>query len=63
MVVGLTKASASEMAGNSMGKPPACSTPRLTSSTRWRKWPWQGLMSDQVLTMAMMGLPTQSSGA
>jgi hypothetical protein len=37
MVVGLTKFSASDMAGSSIGKPPACQTPRFTSSTRARK--------------------------
>ncbi len=51
------------MAGSSTGKPPACRMPRLTSSTRWRKWAWQGLMSDQVFRMAMSGLPIHSSGA
>jgi hypothetical protein len=56
MVVGLTKLSDSEIAGSSSGKPPACSTPRLTSSTRCLKWV-AGLMSDQVLRMAMTGLP------
>ncbi|MNM78602.1 hypothetical protein D3C81_905120 [compost metagenome] len=63
MVVGLTELSESEMAGSSTGKPPACRMPRLTSSTRWRKWAWQGLMSDQVFRMAMSGLPIHSSGA
>ena len=62
MVVGLTSDSDSEIAGSSIGKPPACSTPRLTSSTRCLKWPWQVPMSLQVLMMAITGLPTQSSG-
>ena len=34
MVDGLTKVSDSEIAGSSIGKPPACSTPRLTFSAR-----------------------------
>ncbi len=63
MVVGLTIGSDSDIAGSSSGKPPACSTPRLTSSTRCLKWVWQGLMSDQVLTIAITGLPAQSACA
>jgi hypothetical protein len=31
--------------------------PRFTSSARWRKWLWQGLMSLQVLMIAITGLP------
>ena len=57
MVVGFCIGSASDIAGISTGKPPACQTPRFTSSARWRKWVWQGLMSDQVLMMAITGLP------
>ena len=63
MVVGLTNGSDSESAGSSMGKPPACSTPRFTSSARARRWAWQGLMSLQVLTMPITGLPRQSSAS
>ena len=58
MVVGFWNGSDSEIAGISTGKPPACQTPRLTSSARSRKWLWQGLMSLQVLMMAMTGLPS-----
>ena len=57
MVVGFCITSASDIAGISTGKPPACQTPRFTSSTRCLKWVWQELMSDQVLMMAMTGLP------
>jgi len=57
MVVGFCIGSASEIAGISTGKPPACQTPRFTSSARCRKCVWQGLMSDQVLMIAMTGLP------
>ena len=63
MVVGFTWLSDSDIAGNSIGKPPAWKTPRFTSSTRCRKWAWQGLASDQVLRMAITGRPAQSSGA
>ena len=63
MVVGLTKLSETESAGSSTGKPPAIRMPRLTSSTRVLKWLWQGCRSDQVLTMAITGLPVHSSGA
>ena len=58
MVVGFMKLSDSVSAGISTGKPPASSTPRFTSSTRCLKWTWQGLRSDQVLRMPMIGLPT-----
>ena len=37
IVVGLTKVSDSEIAGSSIGKPPLCSTPRLTFSARDRR--------------------------
>ena len=57
MVVGFCMVSASAIAGISSGKPPACQMPRLTSSARWRKWVWQWLMSDQVLMIAITGLP------
>ena len=61
MVEGLTIGSASDIAGSSIGSPPACSTPRLTSSARSRRWPWQALISLQVLMMPMTGLPRQSA--
>ncbi len=63
MVVGFTKLSDSDSAGSSSGRPPACSTPRFTSSTRSLKCMWQGCASDQVLRIAITGLPAQSSGA
>ncbi len=63
MVVGLTKLSETEIAGSSTGKPPAIRIPRFTSSTRCLKWAWQGWRSDQVLRIAMTGLPVHSSGA
>ncbi len=57
MVVGFCMGSDRDIAGISTGKPPACQTPRLTSSARPRKCVWQGLMSDQVLMIAITGLP------
>ena len=57
MVVGFTNGSESEIAGSSRGKPPAWRTPRFTSSTRSLKWTWHWLMSDQVLMIAITGLP------
>jgi len=51
------KASPSDIAGISTGKPPACQTPRLTSSARSRRWLWQEFMSLQVLMMPITGLP------
>ena len=58
---GLDEGLASDIAGSSTGKPPACQTPRLTSSARCRKCVWQGLMSLQVLMMPITGLPMKSS--
>jgi hypothetical protein len=49
--------SAKVIAGSSTGNPPACQAPRLTPSTRCLKCAWQGLMSLEVLTMAMTGFP------
>ena len=57
MVVGFTMTSESEIAGSSIGNPPACNTPRFTSSTRVLKWAWHWLMSDQVLRIPITGLP------
>src|SRR3989440_9944897 len=61
MVVGFTMTSASDIAGSSIGKPPACNTPRFTSSARWRRCVWQGLISLQVLMIAITGRPAQSA--
>jgi hypothetical protein len=60
IVVGFWKFSDSVRAGISTGKPPACQIPRLPSSARVRKCAWQGLMSLQVLTIAITGLPANS---
>ena len=50
-----------ESTGISIGKPPACQTPRFTSSARVRKCAWQVLASLQVLRIAITGLPLKSS--
>ncbi len=63
MVVGFMYVSPRESTGISSGKPPACQTPRFTSSARVRRWAWQGLASLQVLRMAITGLPRKSSAA
>jgi hypothetical protein len=63
MLVGFMYCSVTGCAGSSTGKPPACQTPRFTSSARVRKWKWQGLSSDQVLTMPITGLPRKSLSA
>src|SRR5471032_2723263 len=49
-----------EKTGNSTGKPPASSTPRFTCSASLRKCALQGVSSDHVLQMPMMGLPWNS---
>ena len=61
--VGFWNDSDSVATGNSIGKPPASSTPRLTCAARSRRCMWQPFISDQVLRMAMIGLPKCSSGA
>ena len=55
--MGFIIGSPSDIAGSSTGKPPACQTPRFTSSARSRKCAWQGFISLQVLTMPITGLP------
>ena len=59
--VGFMNVSPSVISGISIGNPPACQTPRLTSSARSRKCAWHGFASLQVFRMAMMGLPAMSS--
>ena len=61
MVVGFMYVSPSVSTGISIGNPPACHTPRFTSSARCRKWVWHGFASLQVLRMAMTGLPYSSA--
>ena len=61
MVLGFMYVSPSVMTGISIGKPPACQMPRLTSSARTRKCVWHGFASLHVFRMAMTGLPEMSS--
>src|SRR5699024_1152957 len=60
IAVGLKVDSPLENTGNSTGKPPASSTPFLTCSASLRKWALQGVSSDQVLQIPMIGLPWNS---
>ena len=62
IVVGFMYVSPTDSTGISSGKPPACHTPRFTSSARMRKWVWHELASLQVLRMAMTGRSPYSSG-
>src|SRR3954453_10283861 len=57
MVVGFISDSPSDITGNSSGKPPACSTPRLTDSARPRRWTLQFTSSLQLLQIPISGLP------
>src|SRR6516162_7204715 len=61
--VGLQYVSDRVDAPNSTGKPPACHTPRLTCSARSRRCIWHGFSSDQVLMIAMTGLPACSTAS
>ncbi len=57
IVEGFWNGSESDIAGISTGNPPACQTPRLTSSALSLKWAWQGFMSLQVLMIPTTGFP------
>src|SRR5258705_13829288 len=61
IVVGFIRISPSEMVGNSSGKPPAESTPRLTASATERRWALQLVSSDQELAMPITGRPSNIS--
>ncbi len=61
MGLGFMYVSVMENAGISTGNPPACHTPRFTASARSRRCAWQGLISLQVLMMAITGRPVKSS--
>src|SRR5579871_6041506 len=61
MGLGFMYISVMEKAGISTGNPPACQTPRFTISARSRRCRWQGLISLQVLMMAITGRPVKSS--
>src|SRR5690606_426303 len=58
IAVGLIKVSPNDITGNSTGNPPASKMPFFTDWARSRKWPLQGVSSDQVLQMPMTGLPS-----
>ena len=60
MALGRSVSSPRDMAGNSSGTPPASQTPRFTWSASSRSEALQGLRSDQLLQMPMIGLPWNS---
>src|SRR5262249_23000920 len=55
IAVGFISVSPSEIAGNSTGRPPADSTPRLTASVIARKWRLQLTSSEKELQMPTTG--------
>ena len=59
MAVGRRLVSPSDITGNSSGTAPDSHTPRLTCSASSRKWPLQGVSSDHVLQMPMIGRPSK----
>ena len=63
MLVGFWKVSLTAIAGSSTGNPPACHTPRFTSSARCGNARGTGVRSLQVLMIAITGLPLKSSRA
>ena len=60
MALGRSVSSPRDIAGNSSGTPPASQTPRFTCSASSRSEALQGLRSDQLLQMPMIGLPWNS---
>ena len=58
MVVGRMLYSPSDMTGNSIGKPPACHTPRLTASASPRRCALQCVSSLHELQIPIIGLPS-----
>ena len=59
-LVGLRKTSPNEIVGNTSGRPPAASTPRLTASISSGKWRWQLLKPERVSAMPMTGFASMS---
>src|SRR3954447_7293354 len=51
------------MTGNSRGKPPACSTPRLTDSASPRRCTLQLTSSDHELQMPITGFPRKAESS
>ena len=62
MVVGRMLYSPSDIAGNSIGKPPACHTPRLTASASPRRCALQCVSSLHELHTPIIGLPSYADG-
>ena len=62
IVVGFIRFSPSEIVGNSSGRPPAASTPRLTASASPRKCRLQLTSSDHELQMPTTGRPSRADG-
>jgi hypothetical protein len=60
MLDGFWNVSLTAITGSSTGKPPACQTPRFTSSARVRKCAWHGRRSLHVLMIPITGLPVKS---
>src|SRR5471032_321360 len=60
MAVGRRLDSPLENTGNSTGNPPASNTPRFTCSAIFLKCALQGVSSDHVLQIPMIGLPWNS---
>src|SRR2546425_9138404 len=63
IVVGFISDSPRDMSGNSRGKPPAWSTPRLTASARPRRWTLQLTNSDHELQIPITGRPRNASSS
>ncbi len=61
IAVGRKVFSDAENTGTSTGKPPASHTPAFTFSASSRRWPLQGVRSDQVLRMPITGRPSNRS--
>ncbi|MNL64503.1 hypothetical protein D3C87_1887250 [compost metagenome] len=61
IAVGRKVFSDAENTGTSSGKPPASQTPAFTFSASSRRWPLQGVRSDQVFMMPITGRPSNRS--
>ena len=61
IAVGRKVFSEAEKTGTSTGKPPASQMPAFTFSASSRRCPLQGVKSDQVLRMPMIGRPSKTS--
>ena len=61
MEVGWAKDSWMEIVGNAIGRPPESMTPRRAASISCGALPWQGLKSEAVSVMPMIGRSSASS--